>query len=243
MHRGHRKRMRDRIKRYGAESLCTHELLEVLLYLAIPVKDTNALAHRLLDRFGSIQNVLNADKKELTSVEGVGENTAFVLNYISSIMKMCGTENCNSVHMNTLKKAAAYGISLFAGVQREEFYALMLDNSMKMISCRKIAEGGVSSVSADISSVMRPIVDERAAAVIFLHNHPGGEPIPSNEDMAFTYTAEQMLSTIGVPLVEHILIAGVDYTPILKCSKSANRKSLSCGGIDQKTVRNFYFSD
>ena len=171
IHSGHRERMREKFKAGG--KFPPHELLEMLLTYSLPRVNTNELAHRLINRFGSIDGVLSADMDELQEIPGVGEKSALLIHLISEIYGSLGGPSVNRVVLDSIGKIGQYGVSLFRGMKREAVFALLLDSELCLVECVRMAGGSSSGVHVDFQRVAKLSSAKRSAAVVLLHNHPG----------------------------------------------------------------------
>ena len=212
IHDGHREKMRARFLSAGLESFAPHEALELLLYYAIPRRDTNPIAHALMERYGSLSAVLNAPVEDLQKVEGIGESAAVLIHMVAQLSRKAALNDAaQETILNSSERAGRYLLTVFEGKQREEVYQLCLDRKGKLLACKRRGEGGVSTVMVDIRRVVENAILTSASAVILAHNHPSGIALPSQEDYAVTDQAKAALATIGVALTDHIIVADRDY--------------------------------
>lgn len=212
LHDGHREKMRRRFAQGGLDGFADHEALELLLFYAIPRRDTNETAHRLLERYGSLQAVLRAPQEDLTRVEGVGAAAASLLRLVPEVCRKARLSGGGrEVILNSTEKAGNYLISRLSGERNEVVYQLCLDRKGKLLACRRLGEGGAANAELNIRSVVENALLFSASAVILAHNHPSGIALPSREDYATTERVRTALETIGVPLVDHIIVADDDF--------------------------------
>ena len=212
VHDGHRERKRAQFRRHGLDSFADHEVLELLLFYAIPRKDTNTIAHALIDRFGSLEQVLAAAPEELEKVPGVGENAATLLKLIPQITRRARVSSAsNEKVLDTTERIGAFFVEQFVAETNEIMYQLCLDAKGRMLGCHKISVGDVSSVSLNLRKVVEHALRSNAVLVALAHNHPSGVAFPSHEDKIATTLAREALETIGVRLVDHIIVADDDY--------------------------------
>lgn len=241
MHEGHRERMREKVMKNGADSLQPHELLEILLFYAIPRRDTNELAHRLIEKFGSFADVFDADYNELMSVEGMGANAAFLIKLIPDIYRTCELNRKKDIlRFDCMSTACEFGIALFRGKTNEVVYAVLLDNSLRKIDCIEIMSGAINSVAFDLRALYRECINKRASAVILYHNHPGGISIPSRDDIEFTYQLESKLADISIVLIEHFVVAENRCSPVLRLQKATSRIYIPGNSIGERMIEDFY---
>lgn len=212
IHDGHREKMRRRFLAGGLEAFADHEALELLLYYAIPRRDTNPIAHALMERYGSLQAVLSAPVEDLKRVEGVGESAAVLLRLVPQVCRKARMADAARENvLNSAEKAGAYLLERFAGEKNEVVYQLCLDRKGKLIACKRVGEGGVANAELNIRRVMENAILTSASAVILAHNHPSGIALPSKDDYATTQRVKDALATIGVALADHIIVADGDF--------------------------------
>ena len=212
VHDGHRDRKRDQFLRSGAESFAEHELLELLLYYAIPQKDTNPLAHVLINRFGSLQSVLSAPYEELTKVPGVGKNTAVLLRLIAPLYRQSLVFAADhEVILDTRERIGAYFRDVFIAHPEETMYQLCLDAKGRKLGLYKVSEGDIASVGLNVRRIMENALHTQAVMVALGHNHPSGVALPSEDDKTATRMVKDALENMGVQLVEHVIVADGDY--------------------------------
>ena len=216
MHDEHRERMRERLIRDGADTLAPHETLEMLLYYAIPREDTNPIAHRLIERFGSVGAALAADNAVLCQVDGIGPKTATYLKVVNSVLRTCALEEQRTAFIyDSSEKIAAYLRPLYAGLSVERVYLLLFDNRMSMLACEHISDGTVNCAAPKLRRMMDAIVRYNASTVVLSHSHPNGIALPSGDDIQLTNTLESYFAAVGVRLLEHFVVSGNQCTGIM----------------------------
>ena len=215
VHDGHRSRKKDQFREHGLDAFADHEVLELLLYYAIPRRDTNPIAHRLMKRFGSLEAVFSAPIEELEKVEGVGENAATLLALLMPLYRRIRTvSRTKEMILASTERTGEYFIDLFFGVTREETYEACLDAKGKLLACYRIAEGGVDTVNINTRRLVENALKCGASAVILAHNHPSGIALPSPDDNATTLAVWETLRAVGIPLIDHIIVADDDYVSL-----------------------------
>ncbi len=213
IHDGHREKMRRRFLSGGLEHFADHEALELLLYYAIPRRDTNPIAHALMERYGSLSAALAAPVEDLQKVEGIGENAAVLMKLVPQLCTKARIADAEQeLVLNTSARAGAYLAERLAGEQKEVIYQLCLDRKGKFLACKRLGDGNIASAALDIRLLVENAILTRASAVILAHNHPSGVALPSDEDYAATERAKQALATIDVVLSDHIIVADHDFT-------------------------------
>ncbi|MFV0315258.1 MAG: RadC family protein [Anaerotignum sp.] len=207
IHRGHRERMRQRFLKEGGEGFHDHELLEMLLYYAVPRGDTNPLAHKIIKEFGSLLNLIQAEPVDISRLCGVGKNTAILISLQKEISKRCIQARWRDRPvLNSLSKATEYCISLTAYKNKETFYVICLDNKRRVINTVQITEGTISVATIHPRTVVETVLKLQASSVILTHNHPNGACKPSFEDIQTTTKLGKLLYAMEVQLIDHIIV-------------------------------------
>lgn len=212
IHDGHRDKMRRRFLSGGLEPFADHEALELLLYYAIPRRDTNPIAHALMERYGSLSAVLSAPPEDLEKVEGIGRSAAVLIKLVPRLYQKARlADAAQETVLNSSERAGAYLIERFSGETHEVVYLLCLDRKGKLLSCKRMGEGGIASAGLDIRKLLETALLTSASAVILSHNHPSGVALPSADDFTATERAKTALESIGVQLADHIVVADGDF--------------------------------
>ena len=212
IHEGHRKRMKERFMKSGLDDFAPHNVLEFLLFYSIPRGDTNPIAHRLIDAFGSLSGVFDATPEELMKVSGVGESTAILISMIPQMARKYLEDKADAVNVvGGCGDIGAYLLPKFVGRTNEALIMVSIDNKNKVISCSVVAEGTVDSAKVSRRKVMEEAMKVKATRVILAHNHPRGVAVPSAEDVAMTREIGRLFAQVGIELVDHIIIADDDY--------------------------------
>lgn len=215
VHDGHREKMRQRYLKHGLDNFAEHEALELLLYYAIPRRDTNPIAHALMERYGSLSAVLSAPAEDLMQVEGIGESGAILLRLAPQLCAKARLADAErETVLSSVDRLGAYLLSRFSDEANEIVYQLCLDRKGKLLACKRLNEGGVSGADLDVRRVVENAILSRASAVVLAHNHPSGVALPSGEDVAATVRAGEALATIGVELADHIIVADGDFVSL-----------------------------
>lgn len=212
IHDGHREKMRQRFLKSGLDAFADHEALELLLYYAIPRRDTNPIAHALMERYGSLSAVLAAPVEDLKKVEGVGESAAILLKLAPQLYRKAKMSDAEQeTILSSVERVGAYLLERFAGEKNEVVYQLCLDRKGKLLVCKKLGEGGVASADLDIRRLVENALLTGASSVVLAHNHPSGVALPSRDDYAATDRAKTALAVVGVALTDHIIVADGDF--------------------------------
>lgn len=173
MHEGHRDRVKKRFRQEGLDHFSDIQALELLLFYGIPRVDTNPIAHALLDRFGSLSQVLEASPEELMKVPGVGENAALLLTLIPQMGRFYMVDRSSRVTiLQTLEQCADFLVPHFFGRKVETVFILCLDAKCKLLCCKELGEGGPNSTGVSIRKIVETAIGVNAATVVLAHNHP-----------------------------------------------------------------------
>lgn len=212
IHDGHREKMRQRFRTTGLEGFADHEALELLLYFAIPRRDTNPIAHALLERYGSLSAVLSAPAEDLQKVEGIGESAAVLLRLAPALCQKARlAELEQETVLSSPDRVGEYLLERFRNERREVVYQLCLDRKGRLLACKRLGEGGVSAAVMNVRQVVENALVTHASAVILAHNHPSGVALPSDDDYTATRRIQEALQAVEVPLVDHIIVADSDF--------------------------------
>lgn len=211
-HSGHRQRLKERFDTHGLESFNDLNVLELLLFYAQPRKDTNPLAHALLEHFGSLEAVLEADAEELRAVPGMGEGSAQLLQLIPAISRRyLIRKGCSRNTITTPQQAGEYLLPHFAYARQELVYALFLDSRSRLIACEELNRGVINAAEVSVRALVSRALELKASSVILAHNHPSGVALPSTEDETVSLRLRQSLHLVGVSLNDHIIVAGSEF--------------------------------
>lgn len=204
---GHRQRIKSKYLQNPGSLVYDYEVLELLLTYSIPRKDVKSVAKELLSRFGNIENVFNASVNQLIMTQGVGENTAILISLIKDLEGRCRRcRNEEKAYLGDYRAACEYFKQLLENETVEKFLLVSLDNSKRVISCKKVAQGGVSSVTVPPRAVLESVMADNASSIIIAHNHPGGSSNPSADDINYTLNLRTFFQKIGIELVDHIIV-------------------------------------
>lgn len=212
IHEGHRQRLKNRFRREGLDNFDELYVLELLLFYCIPRKDTNPLAHRLLDRFGSLTAVLEASPEELEKVEGINTSASTFLSLITQVGRYYQVRRAEPGDiLRTSDQCGNYLMPYFFGRDTETVFMLCLDAKCKVICCKKVGEGNVNSANIPIRRVVEMALSANATSVVLAHNHPSGLALPSADDVQTTLRVSAALETVEITLADHIVVCGDDF--------------------------------
>ena len=217
IHKGHRERLKQRFLEDGLDNFTDIQVLELLLFYAIPQRDTNPIAHALLNHFGSLSGVLDADVAELKKVPGISDHSATLLALVTELCRYYQVDSAQRVEiLTTLDACGAYLVPHFFGRTKETVFLLCLDAKCKVLCCKEVGEGSVNSASISVRKIVETALAANATTVILAHNHPSGVAVPSGEDAQTTRRIAAALSAVEVHLADHIIVADGDYVSMVQ---------------------------
>ncbi len=217
LHKGHRERMRNRFLKEGGDGFADHELLELLLFYAVPRGDVNPLAHRILAEFGTLTMLLASDAVEIASRCHIKESTAMLLTLQMAFLKRLQQEKWkDKISIDSVSKASAYAVDLLSHYTYERFYIMCLDTQKRLIHTCFIAEGTLHHADVQMRTLVEAALKYKASSVILLHNHPGGAAKPSLSDVTLTMEVQKILMAIDIDVVDHIIVADDAYYSFLE---------------------------
>lgn len=213
---GYQKRAVEQFREQGIQALDEAHVLELLLFFADQPKTEYQLSHALLGRFCSLEKVINAPMEMLETVAGMDQRTAVLISLTGQIGRYCQTQHGADIsrQLGTSRACAEYLKPFFSGQRNEKVYLLCLDSKASVICCRIIEEGSVCSANVPIRKIMEILLSLNAVSVVLAHNHPGGLPYPSAEDIVTTRRLAVALDGIDVLLADHIIFADGDYVSL-----------------------------
>lgn len=220
IHKDHRQRVRARYLNEGIGAMADHNIVELLLFFGIPYKDTNSIAHELIDRFGDLNGVLDAPVAELMKIDGIGENTATLIRLTRDIaLKYIERKTFNKVTVGEEERISDFIGMKYAGETREIVYMLTLDSHGRLQRCIKVCDGSPDTASVDNRIVVEAAIRFDSKNIIIAHNHPNGFAVPSVADVKATEQLIPVLEAIGINLADHIIVSPDDAFSMAKSKK------------------------
>lgn len=212
-HAGHRGRMRQRFLKEGLNSFEPHEVLELLLFYTRPQGNTNPLGHALLDRFGSLSQVLDASYEQLMQTPGVGEQSAVFLKLLPAVARryLEDKKRYDNAIITSVEDIWEQFRYAYVGAVNEQVYALFLDNKNQIIRREMLFEGSVNASTIPKRRLMELAITTNASSVVLSHNHPNGIASPSRADVDTTRLLRTLLEFQGIQLLDHLIVAGDTY--------------------------------
>ena len=206
----HRERVRKRFLQEGLEHFEQHNQLELLLFYAIPQRDTNGIAHDLIQRFGSISRVMDASVEELMTVDGIGERAAVLLKLVPALARSYTLDHLGKVRtFQSGEELKEYLLALYTGCTKERVYLLLFDNRDTLLRTVQIGEGDLTAALFSTRDIVQQVLlYNKTTKVILSHNHPVGLALPSHADQTATDEIQRALSSVEVTLYDHIIVSG-----------------------------------
>lgn len=209
IHKEHRKRLRERFDK-DPGGFTKHELLELLLFYAIPRRNVNPVAHKLLAKYGSVKNVLRADGKDLAEVDGIGESAATYLNLIGKLLDVVADEKQDETKIYRFEDIKIYLLNLFKAATAEQFCAIYLSKNERILFKEVYTDNDKNGVSVDMIPFSRSFSNVKPYAVVIAHNHPSGNPAPSVRDDTATEKLAMLFSLNNVRLYDYLIVGATD---------------------------------
>lgn len=211
IHKDHRKRVKETFEKNGADNMHDVNLLEMMLFFAVPQGDTNPLAHRLLEKFGSFDRVLTASKSELLTVKGVGEYVATYLTMFLPVFKRYSLRKGSSTfYYEDTEALKGFLLAQYLDAVNEKAMIMHFDTQLKFLNYSWLDEGNAGSVEIDNKKVAASVIQNNSSNVILVHNHPSGISAPSRNDINTAANLSEFLSNIDVNLLDAAVVTSDD---------------------------------
>lgn len=231
IHEGHRQRLKARFIQEGLDHFTEAHVLELLLFYAIPRRDTAPVAHALLEQFGSFAGVMEAPISALAQVPGVGESAATLLHLANALGRYYMVHRTASqTILSNLEACGEYLLPRFYGTREEVVWALCLDARCKVLTCKMLGQGSINSTGVPIRRVVEFALSSGATSLVLAHNHPSGIALPSREDIETTTRLATALDAVGVILADHIIVADEDFISMFQSGIYQRPSSTSLPG-------------
>ena len=213
IHKGHREKVKQRYYEAGIQGMAPHNILEFLLFFGIPYKDTNPIAHELIERFGSLSGVLEAKHSDLLQVKDMTDNAACLITLLLPVFRIY-TEDVaqKELKFENTDEVAKYLRNKYIDCKnRERVYVLAFDGSGYLINYRLISEGDVRSSNINLRELASFLLETSAVSAVISHNHPHGVASPSCEDINVTKMLAELFALLSINLHDHIIIGDDTY--------------------------------
>ncbi|MBS4774212.1 MAG: DNA repair protein RadC [Proteobacteria bacterium] len=210
---GHRQRLRERFLLGGGRDMPDYELLELLLTTAIPRRDVKPIAKNLIRKFGSFARVINAPKEELFKIDGIKDSAYTIFRIIVAAIERTSWQNLRESELPVLLTTDAlidYCRATMAFSDVEELHIIYLNSKLQVMKQELMQKGTINMVSVHPREVIKAALSNKASAIILVHNHPSGNVTPSTADTQITMQIREACTTIGIRLLDHIIISESD---------------------------------
>ena len=208
IHAGRRKKLRARFLSDGLDNFNECEVLEFALGFCIPRQDTNPAAHSLINQFGSLQDVLNAEPNNLTKAYGIGERAAVFLHFLKEITTYQAKHHANKVKIKTPEDAIQHLAPLMRSYTVEQFVVVCLDNAGRVLKIHNITNQELDMVHVNVREIIAIVTAHKTSQVVLAHNHLNENPEPSMDDMQLTRRLLLTFQNLGVKFLDHLIFAG-----------------------------------
>jgi DNA repair protein RadC len=214
---GHRKRLRNRFLQSGLDGFLDYEIVELLLTLGTPRKDCKQMAKQAIKKFGGLRGALDASFEELRQIKGIGQSNAFGVKLFQAIAERYAKEKLpKKISLTCPEAATLYLQKKIGGMKKEHFFILSLDTRNNLIKESAISVGTLNANLVHPREVFKEAIDARAASVIVAHNHPSGDPEPSEDDLIITKRLVQAGKILGIDVTDHIIVANTGFFSFLE---------------------------
>lgn len=212
LHAGHRQRMMNRFLN-SPDSLSDHEKLEIMLFSIVPRHDTNALAHTLINVFGSLKNVFNASPKELSSIKGVGDRVATQICVVGKIIDSVIKESASTKveRFSSFENNKKFIARHFEEGEQEKFIIFLLDDKFKCLSHMEFKNKSNFAVKVEVPELVQALAVIKPNSLIIAHNHPSGNATPSETDDFTTKKLNILCEIHGIALLDHVIVGKNDF--------------------------------
>lgn len=210
IHKGHRQRLRRKAIENNLEDFEEHEVLELLLTFVIPQRDTNPLAHELIEEFGSLAGVLNASSKDLANIKGISEYSAEFLTLLKYVFKKFRQSKLKSMKkIANVKDAVELCVSELADLPVENVFVACVDNSNNLVTKKIISTGFSNEASVPVRKIIDMCIRSNTSNIVIAHNHPYGTEKPSNKDDDVVKSLALTLALSGIKILDSVIV-GID---------------------------------
>ena len=208
---GHRQRLRHKFLKSGLDGFHDYEIIELLLTLGTPRKDCKSVAREALKKFGTLKSVLEADPSKLKEIKGIGDNNVFGLKITQAVSRRFLADRImDQDFMRSSEEVMEYLKHNLRDKTREIFMVIYLNGRNQILQMEELFEGTLTTSAVYPREVVKRALDHAAAALVFVHNHPSGNPKPSQDDITITKKLKEAVEAIDVLVHDHLIIAGND---------------------------------
>ncbi len=222
IHSGHRNRMFEKFNNYGFEVFAEHEKLEMILYFSVPRRDTNEIAHKLIEKYHTVANVMDAPKRELLTFDGITERTCQLFTIIKAGYKLYEKEkDVKKTCMTTVDEFDSFFQLYYIGETTERVAVVCLDSIGQVLKTTKLGKGNSNESFFNMQELFQFIMDSKANEIVIAHNHPGNNPFPSEEDIKTTEKIKAGVDALGIHLKDHFIVTESRCHSMLRDERTA----------------------
>lgn len=215
MGEGHRKRLFDKYYKGGIRCLCEEEIIEILLFLAIPRKDTRPIAEELISKFGNLVGILEASREELENINGIGQRSSMIMSFMKDLLFYYRKDKRKYFKAeNYVDDIGNYLADTYGNEKIEYVFALYVDEKNRNRACDVLSSGQQFSAQLDFVYIEKRAKQHGVKKVVIAHNHPSGLAIPSRADLIATQMAKVYLESMGIELIDHIIFEQNDFVSL-----------------------------
>lgn len=221
LHEEHRKRVKEEFLLRGFdENTPPHKVLELLLFYCVPRVDTNPLAHELIERYKTLSGVLDAPVEELVTFKGITRNNVVLFKMIMSVARIYQAESrLKGTRFGKYEEMCKYIVDRFMGITEERFAVMHIDSFGKMLEFSFVSGGDTNNVMISNRDLLESVIRNKTAAVVVAHNHHNGLPLPSDQDVVATERIADVLASVDVRLIDHLIISRNEYVSMAQSQK------------------------
>lgn len=207
-HKNHRKRLKNKVEKHGLDCLAYHEILELLLTYVIPRKDTNPIAHKLMNYFGLFSSVIDADYHDLLKIEGMGKESALFFNVLSQLFEMYNKskQEATSIVLDNTDKCVSFFRERYRIKDEEIVVVVSLSKNKRVLNSFLFKGQDETEVRFDLNKIIKTVTDHGVSSIVMFHTHPYGDVYPSNTDVLTTQKICNLCMANGLELSDHIIL-------------------------------------
>lgn len=206
IHEGHRAKVKARFLETGFTGFSEHQIVELMLFYVYAQADTNEIAHRLINHYGSLAAIFDATYEDLMENGKLPARAAFLFKMVPALITVYHDSKNRLKTYDNIEKLKRLFEPYFIGLDHEEFRVACFDTSLRLNACLLISKGGFTSSDVDMRRIVEAAINSKASNIAIAHNHPGAQPLPSPDDLRITKLIKSTMSSIGINLLDHIII-------------------------------------
>ena len=206
LHEGHRAKVKERFLETGFSGFSEHQIVELMLFYVYAQADTNEIAHRLINHYGSLAGIFDASYDDLIENGKLPARAAFLFKMVPALLTVYHDSKSHLQSYDNVEKLKKLFEPYFIGLDHEEFRVACFDSSLRLNACLLINKGTLTGSSVDMRGIVEAAIRSKATSIAIAHNHPKAQPLPSTDDLRVTNVIKSTMNTIGIKLLDHIII-------------------------------------